>query len=192
MSSNGINHTEDWVFAFQQGGEESYDFIFRQYFPALCFFAGKIIKDENYAKDIVQDCFVKLWSRHTIFTTQETIKSFLYTTVKNSCIDFLRKTKQIHNGQKEVYYLSGSTDDNWLDQVTHAEMVNEIYLHILSLPTRMQEVFRKYYIEGKTCKEIAGDLHTTPSTVRQQKARALELLKEKLGLLFAAILFFLS
>ncbi len=191
MSFNGLNHTEDWVQAFQNGEEKGYDFFFRQYFSALSFFANKILKNESDAKDVVQDCFVKLWSGQATLKKPSAIKSFLYTTVHNASLNFLRDKKGADRREAEIQQDAGIADENWLDQVIQAEMIREIYAHIHSLPPRMQEVFRKYYLEGKNCNEIAGDLQTSPATVRKQRARALTLLREKLGLLLPVLLFFL-
>lgn len=191
MSFNGLNHTEDWVQAFKNGEEKGFDFFFRQYFSALCFFANRILKNENDAKDIVQDCFVRLWSGHATIKKPSAIKSYLYTTVRNASLNFLRDKKGKDRREVEFHYFVEIAGENWLDQVTHAEMIREIHALIHSLPPRMQEVFRKYYIEGKNYNEIAGDLQTTPGSVRKQRARALTLLREKLGILLPALLFFI-
>ncbi len=191
MSFKGPNHTDHWVQAFQNGEERGYDFFFRQYFTALSFFANKILKNENDAKDVVQDCFVRLWSGHATMNKPSAIKSFLYTTVRNASFNFLRDKKGAARREAEIQQVAEIADENWLGQVTQAEMIREIYEHIHSLPPKMQEVFRKYYIEGKNCNEIAGDLHTSPATVRKQRARALILLRERLGLLLPVLLFFL-
>src|SRR6478672_8724061 len=77
------------------GKEKTFDYFFRQYFAALCFFAQSIIHNEEDTKDIVQDCFAKLWNDKAIKEKTDTVKSFLYTMVRNRCIDYVRKKKVI-------------------------------------------------------------------------------------------------
>src|ERR1700759_2439708 len=77
------------------GEEETFDYFFRQYFAALSFFAQSIIRNQEDAKDIVQDCFLKLWEIDTVEEKVEATKSFLYTMVRNRCIDYVRRRKVI-------------------------------------------------------------------------------------------------
>lgn len=77
------------------GIEQNFDYFFRQYYVALCFFANSIIHNDEDAKDIVQDCFVKLWNNDIVNEKVGNVKSFLYTMVRNRCIDYTRKQKTI-------------------------------------------------------------------------------------------------
>ena len=94
------------------GQEQSFDYFFRRYYAALCFFAQSIIHHTEDAKDIVQDCFIKLWDEAAIEEKTDTVKSFLYTMVRNRCIDFVRKQKVItkaanqlgNRGEEEDYF----------------------------------------------------------------------------------------
>jgi RNA polymerase sigma-70 factor (family 1) len=164
---------------FRQGEEKAYDFFFRQYYTSLCFFANRLLNNQTDAEDIVQDCFTKLWSRRTSFDKSETIRSFLYSTVKNACIDRLRKNQSHELSRNGFIYLNESAEQSCLEGITRAETLREIYTLINHLPTRMQQVFRMFYIDGMNYAEIASYFKTSPETVRKQKAKALSLLREK-------------
>ena len=91
------------------GKEKTFDYFFRQYFAALCFFAQSIIHNEEDAKDIVQDCFIKLWDDDSALEEKaDTVKSFLYTMVRNRCIDYVRKKKVI---TKATHHLQTNEDE---------------------------------------------------------------------------------
>ncbi len=68
-----------------------FDKLFRQYSKPLFYYAVKFVEDEA-AKDIVQDVFVKLWSDKSI-TISQSINSLLFTMVRNSCLQQLEKQK---------------------------------------------------------------------------------------------------
>jgi len=68
-----------------------FDELFRQYSKPLFYFAAKFVEDE-VAKDIVQDVFVKLWSGHEIIISKS-LNALLFTMVKNSCLQHLEKEK---------------------------------------------------------------------------------------------------
>lgn len=68
------------------------DLIFQQYYRPLCLYATHYLHDIDEAEDVVQDCFVKLISRNIM---PENIKAFLYTSVRNACIDRMRRQSPI-------------------------------------------------------------------------------------------------
>ena len=96
------NNDSDIRQTIPMGEEKVFEFFFRQYYPALSFFANSIIHDENEAKDIVQDSFVILWNNHSVEEKSETVKSFLYTIVRNRCLDHLRKKKVMRKVNTET------------------------------------------------------------------------------------------
>jgi RNA polymerase sigma-70 factor (ECF subfamily) len=173
--------------AFQMGEGNSFDFFFRQYYTPLCFFANSILHNEDEAKDIVQDCFVKLWDSQTINERSETLKSFLYTAVRNKCVDLLRKKKVIQKAKLQLLR-NNENDFEYFDEVAFAEMMAQIIGHIELLPPKMQQVIKLFYFEDKNYKEIADTLGTSPETVRNQKGKALKMIRRKLLLLFIVIL----
>lgn len=176
---------------FRHGEEKAFDFFFRKYYPILRFFATGYLKDPDEAKDLVQECFVKLWEQRTRIVNAATIKTFLYTIVRNRCIDELRKKKTMAGRNKELSYLAHQWDTEEMTEVTRSETMAQIYAAIETLPPKMQQVFRLYFIEGKKFEEIAEQLQRSPGTVRNQKDRALVLLKGKLLSLITLSLFFL-
>ena len=58
-------------------------------------YAQKMISlQEEEARDIVQDVFVKFWKNRQELNIQFSIRSYLFIAVKNKCFDLLRKKKQ--------------------------------------------------------------------------------------------------
>jgi RNA polymerase sigma-70 factor (family 1) len=160
------------------GKEKTFDCFFRQYYAALCFFAQSIIHNEEDAKDIVQDCFIKLWDDAAITEKAASVKSFLYTMVRNRCIDYVRKKKVITKAATQLQ--TNEEDLEYFDELAFAEMVRQVLDHIEELPANMSTILKKYYLLGKRHKEIANELSITPDAVRMQKIRAIKLLKQKL------------
>ena len=186
-----MHDTGQFVQLFQLGEEKAFDFFFRKYYSTLCLFANTYLNSAAYAEDIVQECFVSLWSRHTKMDNPGAIKSFLYITIRNKCVDVIRRQKTVERALTELQYADETWKDEELMEVTQAETIRHIYSAMDTLPTKMQQVFRMYYIEGKNYAEIASELHTSPNTVRNQRIRALMLIKEKLLLFLTVLLFFL-
>ena len=168
------------------GKEQTFDYFFRQYFAALCFFAQSIIRNEEDAKDIVQDCFIKLWDDNAIEEKGDFVKSFLYASVRNRCIDYMRKQQVIH---KAINYLQDRGEDSeYFDELAFAEMIRQVIEHIEELPANMSTILKEYYLQSKKHGEIAEELSTTTNAVKLQKSRAIKLLKQKLLLLVCLLI----
>ena len=185
-----IYHEGEAFNALQKDKENTFAFFFKEYYTALCFFANNILHNEDEAKDIVQDSFVKLWNTRNANYQSETVKSFLYTIVRNRCLNVLKRRKVMMKAEQELKESGAFSDHDQFDEITHAEIVRQVFGAIDVLPTQMQKVFRLYYMEGKNYKEIASTLHTSSETVRKQKSIALKIIRQKLLSLQSIILFF--
>lgn len=165
---------------FEPGEEAAYDHLFREYFPALCYFARRFLKQMHDPEDLVMDCFAKLWEKRVSLQPAETVKTFLYTTVRNACIDLLRKKNisLIPVETQEGYLSDGEAD--FVTFLVEAEVFREIFSAAEHLPRQIKKVFQLYFVEGKTEREISDELNTSYHTVRNQRQRAIALLKEKL------------
>ena len=75
--------------------------MLRDYFPALSFYAYSILKDMPESEDVVMDSLRKYWENRNKFMTAQSSKPFLYSCVRNRCIDILRRRKTMAALEKE-------------------------------------------------------------------------------------------
>ncbi len=159
---------------------QSFEELFQTYYSRLCYFSFQIVKDKASAEDIAQDAFVKYWDQQELVARHEiAVKNFLYTTVRNASLNFIRHEKV------EKHYLE-KQDPLALDEagILHAlirsEVIDEIYSAIESLPESCRRISRMGYLEGMKNHEIAAQLGLSINTIKTQKQRALQLLRLKL------------
>ncbi|MCZ2416609.1 MAG: hypothetical protein LC132_03520, partial [Burkholderiales bacterium] len=72
---------------------ERFDGIYIAYFSRLCRFARTYVLSDEAAENIVQNVFMFLWEKHRIIQIRTNLSAYLYTLVKNKCIDYLRHKK---------------------------------------------------------------------------------------------------
>ncbi len=155
--------------------------LFYSYYPRLCDFSLRLIRDPDTAEDIVQDVFATICeSPEKLPNESSKIKSFLYTCVKNACFNRLRH-QTIVDRYRESYLPHPDTDSDIIDHIIHAEILGELYDAINALPKGCAAVFRKGYLEGLDNAEIAKQLNISIHTVKSQKQRGLSLLRKKLN-----------
>lgn len=155
--------------------------LFNTYYARLCLFAHKIIENKEAAEDIVQDVFVKIWNKSIDVTEPAAIKSFLYLSVRNACLNYLR-----HVGVEQKFLdsqNSNSTEvDKVLENIIRAEVLGEVHRAIESLPAGCRQVLKLAYFESLKNDAIAKELGVSINTVKTQKQRALQLLRMKLDI----------
>jgi len=59
-------------------------------------FAQKYVKEEFIAEDIIQDSFALIYIKRMSYNNKYSFKTFLYTVIRNKCIDYLRKQKPVN------------------------------------------------------------------------------------------------
>lgn len=169
-------HLEEIILTeFQQGRLE---LLYRRIYPALLLYAVKYMGNETdfLAEDCVQNAIFSAWKRKAQFDSNYTLKSFLYTSVKNEIISLYRKKRA-----KERYSSQLDNELFFTNSVIDQEAQLLLYNAIHDLPEKERQVFELSFIEGLKSLEIAEKLGVSDSTVKKTKARALEILRQKLN-----------
>lgn len=169
--------TEDIIQKFADGQEKAFRVLYEKYTPALRYFAAKYVDREAMVDDAVQDVFVSLWEKRKDFKTENSLKSFLYTSVKNCCLNLIRHRK-VQDRYTEVV-LQEEQQESFLNNILEAEIF-ELLLNVFNeLPPACREVYR-LSLEGKKHEEIAQELQITVNTVKKHKNNANHYMRKRL------------
>lgn len=166
---------------------KEYKRLFDKLYPSLCIFANKYINDLDTSKDIVQDVFIKIWENETQFENENSVKSFLYTSVKNKSLDYLKSShvKKIKN--YSILELEKiDTESFFLSEVIISEASILIESAINTLPNKCAQIIR-LSVKNFSNAEIAEDLGISLNTVKAQKKIAYKRLKPILKNYFSLI-----
>lgn len=175
------------------------DLVFQQYYRPLCLYALHYLHDLDEAEDVVQDCFVRLLEAEKrdanssvsslSMSNPQNLKSFLYASVRNACIDKLRRKNPIVQNISPSD-LSGIISDE--QAVDSASREAELWTAIEQLPERCREIFLMSKRDGMTYREIAEELCLSEKTVEHQISKALKTLRGKKGDFFFLLPFVLG
>ena len=171
-----------------------FDEIFRQYSKPLFYYAVKFVDDE-VAKDVVQDIFLKLWSDRSIIVRQS-LNSLLFTMVRNSCLQQLEKQKVRNNYiettklilQKEELLFYTEEQSSLIEQELE-DKLNEV---LNSLPDRCKQVFLMSRFENKRNREIGEELNISVKAVEKQITKALAIIRVEMKDYLPLLLFLSS
>ena len=184
-----MNSDLDITEKLRHGDEEAFSSLFRQHYEPLCFFAHRFVRDFDAAEGIVQDVFVRLWDTRQMLSIHTSLRSYLYTAVKNSCLN------QIKHGRfsfplEDQEELSDTTRLRPDAQLESDELARAIEEAIDDLPPKCRQIFSLAKLDGLSYQEIAEIQDISINTVKTQLARALRFLSESLHYL-KVLLFFL-
>jgi RNA polymerase sigma-70 factor (ECF subfamily) len=167
------SHKEDFVKAYSI------------HYPKLVRFSQTYVLSLQDAENIVQDVFLHLWEHWDNIDSLINVNAFLFMSVKNRCIDYLRKQTQLKRKEQPLFELQEKElqlnlyslqvlDEN---NLTNEEIEAIISDAINSLPERCREIFILNRIEGLRHKEIATRLNISTNTVEGQMNIALRKLR---------------
>lgn len=156
----------------------AFERLFREHYRPLCAFALQYVKDTDRAQDLVQDLFIRLWEDRERTAITSSIKSYLFTAVRNRCLNALSATARLRP-------LDDAADDraeeDAVSEDEHVRRAARVQAAIEGLPEERKKVFRLSRDEGLKYQEIAERLGISIKTVENQMGKALKTLREELA-----------
>jgi len=171
-----MNFQEKVIQDFIDGKEYAFKEIYEKYVSTLRYFGNKYLPDERVMEDILQDTFISLWENRMKFCNELTIKSFLYTGVKNRCLNTLRHEK-IRQRYAEGFV--EEPQENFLEKVIETELFEMLHDIFEELPPACKEVYQ-LSLEGKKHEEIARQLNISVNTVKKYKNNANHYMRKRI------------
>ncbi|KIO42754.1 MULTISPECIES: RNA polymerase sigma factor [Sanguibacteroides] len=169
----------------QQGNELAFKELFDEFYQALCVFALTYVKDQVQAADIVQEVFIKYWNRRGDFDNLFKVKSFLYTVVRNDCLNTIRNNKEIREDISLI-----ESDAFFVDNLVEEEAYRIFYNAVEALPLQTREVIQ-LTLDGLKNAEIAVHMGIAESSVHTLKKLAYKKLKVTLKDYYYLVFIFL-
>lgn len=158
-----------------------FDYVFNYYYSSLCAFSNKYLDDQDASEDLVQDFFVSLWIEAPHLKITSSLKSYLFTGVKNRCLD-IRKHKKVVEKHREYILFSTENSDNTTDHFfAESELRLAIQKSIEKLSPRGREIFTLSRLNGLSNHQISEKLEISKRTVEIQISNSLKILRKELA-----------
>jgi len=141
------------------------------YWAPLVGFAHRILAGSGDAEDMVQTAFVRLWSGRRDLSESGSLRSLLYTIVRNACLDELRKRNRREKAQEGA--IPPPSPRTPYEETQGAELQRLAAAAVARLPERRREVFRLAREEGLSYQEIAEIMGLSAQTVANHMSLAM-------------------
>lgn len=165
---------------FKNGDQSAFAQIFENYYQLLVVFAKKYLNDLDLSKGIVQDFFVRFYEKREEIEIKTSLKSYLYLSVRNTCLNYIEKKNIQNRHHQNIQYTSTELSEEVAEKIETTEIEHEIFKHIEDLPDQCKRIFKMSRVDSKKNQEIADELKISKRTVETQISKALKILREKL------------
>jgi RNA polymerase sigma-70 factor (ECF subfamily) len=154
--------------------------LYNQYCNGMLIVALRFVKDTMEAEDIVQEAFIKAFSKLEQYKAEVTFGAWLKRIVINRCIDVLKSKRQrlIELEEHHLNVVDTDYENEWLveDDIT----IDEVKTAIERLPEKYKFVVMLYLVEGYDHQEISEILNISEVASRTQLSRGKRKLQNEL------------
>ncbi|MGV8136946.1 MAG: RNA polymerase sigma factor [Mangrovibacterium sp.] len=156
-----------WVEKLNSGDPKALRLFFDGFYPSVCVYAIKFIKQSDIAEDIAQDAFVQFWKIRDHFTSIRKIRAFIYTTVRNACINYLKQKKT----RESILAWNQAIEELSYELLIEEETYRLLDAAIQQLPNRTREIIL-LALQGHNNPEIAEIMGVSINTIKTLKKNA--------------------
>lgn len=160
------------------GDARSQEALYRKYSPVLYAICMRYAGNEDEAKDMLQDAFIKIFQNMGNFRFEGSFEGWLKRVTTFNCLDYYKKSssKIKHVDIDEVYHIQVE------ESATHKIESKQLYLALQKLPGGYRTVFNLFALEGFGHHEIAEMLGISENTSKSQLFKARKMLQSMLQL----------
>lgn len=177
-------YTDQELMTFLQSGDRNaFTEIYNRFFRVLYLHALRRLRDEDEARDVVQELFASLWLKRDALQPRNNLSHYLYTATRNGVLNYIARQKLASKYMDSLpqFWDEGECLTDHLAR--ERQLAQIIEQEIAELPIKMRVVFELSRKEGLSHKEIAERLGISEETVKSQIKNALKILRVKLGIL---------
>jgi RNA polymerase sigma-70 factor, ECF subfamily len=163
------------------GVRTQFDHLFKYYYSGLCIYANGYLRSSETSEEIVQEVFVKLWENHERIIIHTSLKAYLYRSVFNACLNYLKfnqssnhKNIELDQSGIQLELMALETSDSLFNQLFSEQIEKELEEAIAALPEQCRKIFKMCRYEDLSYPEISDMLNVSLSTVKTQMSRAME------------------
>ena len=172
----------DRVERIRKGDKKAFEALFFEYHEQLSRFANSITRSREFARDAVQDVFLKIWRNRKELDIHTSAKVYLYQAVRNQSLNLLTKQKSQQrlreNFLSEIKSIRVSEYPETNLTPQEQELIKRIWEVVGEMPERRRLVFELHRKHGFSYKEIAKILEITRKTVENHMSQALQHIRD--------------
>lgn len=158
--------------------ETAFRHLFDFYKDDVYAYALSFLRHKEYAEEIVQEVFLKVWINRENLDPQLSFKSYLFTITRNLTFNFLRKAAHNKKLRDEIFYIKSEICNPVELKIQEQELERIRREAIDMLPPGRKRIFEMSRLEDKSYEEISQELGISLSTVKNQMSKSLKTIRD--------------
>ena len=163
----------------RDGNKEAFRWLVQQHQRLVFSLALKMLADEEEAKDVVQETFIRVWQRISDYDPQKSFTTWLYTIASRLCLDRLkqiRRTLPLPDDERVLQRFANTDSQQTLE---NSEWVSIVRMLAEGLSPKQKLVFTLCQLEGlpsaeveqitgMDAKQVKSNLYVARQTIRER------------------------
>lgn len=166
--------------SLKKGNRAAFEAIFDLYENRLYYFVFSITKSEYATEEILQEVFIKIWTKKETIDPKRSFESFIFTIAKNLTYNYLRNIANQQSLKEEYWKNISSLNEETKDSILLAEYEDIVQDILQQIPTQKRSIYILSKQQGKSNKEIADLLGITQKTVKNHLWKTLQIIRAQL------------
>src|SRR5690606_30846860 len=180
---------EALILRIKQGDREAYAAFYERHRTAMYLSAYHLLRDDEDARDAVQELFVTVWQHADRIDSKGNIKGYLYTVLRNRIFTAISRSKHLEEYISSYLAFEPQPVSATEEAVLVRELQQLLEEKVSQLPPKMREVYELSWNDNLSNREIAERMSISEGTVKQHKHQAMRMLRAKLQRLVSILLF---
>lgn len=161
--------------------DQAFEQLFKAHYRGLHAYANTILRDDDLAEEMVQGMFLKFWEKRELLNIQSSIKAYLYRSVYNDSMNYLKHQKIKTKYQDFTLHSMDTSHEPASAKVELSQLEMKLKEALNELPEHCRTIFQMSRFEELKYREIAAQLGLSIKTVENQMGKALRILRLKLA-----------
>ena len=166
------------IHGFNRREADAVRWVYDTYYPGIASFVESISGITPDTADLVREVFAKLLEQTSYFDKVQKIRRFLYSTAKNSCLNYNKHRRIVQSKSEEVARYYQDIEEETVRAAEADAVYKDIYCNVIeTMPNKFTEIFQLRINRDLSDREIAAKLGITEKTVANRKSAAKKALK---------------
>lgn len=182
--------SDDLVSRIREGDQEAFESLFTRYHHPLIQFSLSMVRSREFARDIVQDVFLKIWKNREHLFVHTDVRVYLFQSVRNQSLNLIERNRSRQKLEEpfdlpEPFLPSDHSHDEEPGELSDDErrlhrLVRRVWEEVALMPERRRLVFELHKRHGLSYQEISEVCSISLKTVENHIGQALVHLRERL------------
>ncbi|MGD2067788.1 MAG: sigma-70 family RNA polymerase sigma factor [Gemmatimonadota bacterium] len=171
MADPTLPPDDELIERIRSGDPATLELLMTAHWSGLLQYAGRIVGEASDPQDVVQEAFIRFWTRRERWGSEGSVRALLFTLTRNAALDERRRS-----ARSERVALSAEAPQappRPSEDAEASQLLRAASRAVSALPPKRQEVFRLSREQGLSYAEIAEVMGVSPQTVANQMSLAL-------------------